>query len=48
LCDQEILLRHLHKTAHDYVDRYKATLNGNGAPNGQPAGKTSEKDHANA
>ena len=26
LCDQEILLRHLHKTAWDYVNRYKATL----------------------
>ena len=23
LCDQEILLRHLHMTAHQYVDRYK-------------------------
>ncbi len=38
LCDQEILLRHLHNTAHEYVDRYKASLaNGDGAPNGQPA-----------
>ncbi len=24
LCDQEILLRHLHHTAHKYVDQYKA------------------------
>ena len=31
LCDQEILLRHLHKTAHDYVNAYKAA-NGNGPP----------------
>jgi hypothetical protein len=23
LCDQEILLRHLHKTAGDYVNKYK-------------------------
>jgi hypothetical protein len=23
LCDQEILLRHLHKTAGDYVNEYK-------------------------
>ncbi|MBW8710874.1 MAG: aromatic ring-hydroxylating dioxygenase subunit alpha, partial [Mycobacterium sp.] len=23
LCDQEILLRHLHKTAGDYVEKYK-------------------------
>ena len=36
LCDQEILLRHLHKTARDYVNRYKATLaNGNGSANSQ-------------
>ena len=26
LCDQEILLRHLHMTAHQYVDRYKSVL----------------------
>ena len=31
LCDQEVLLRHLHHTAHKYVDRYKASLNGNGS-----------------
>lgn len=23
LCDQEVLLRHLHHTAHRYVDKYK-------------------------
>ena len=35
LCDQEILLRHLHMTAHQYVDRYKArSANGNGSANG--------------
>lgn len=28
LCDQEILLRHLHKTARDYVDEYKENSNG--------------------
>jgi phenylpropionate dioxygenase-like ring-hydroxylating dioxygenase large terminal subunit len=33
LCDQEILLRHLHMTAHQYVDRYKASLE-NGSANG--------------
>ena len=33
LCDQEILLRHLHKTARRLRERYKATLaNGNGPP----------------
>ncbi len=25
LCDQEILLRHLHHTAHNYVNAYKAS-----------------------
>jgi hypothetical protein len=44
LCDQEILLRHLHKTAHDYVNAYKA--NGNSAANGKHAAKTDEKDAA--
>ncbi len=47
LCDQEILLRHLHHTAHKYVDRYKESLaNGNGSPNGAAHAK-SEKDAAN-
>ena len=32
LCDQEILLRHLHMTAHQYVDRYKASWQRNGCP----------------
>jgi len=47
LCDQEILLRHLHKTAHEYVDRYKeAKANGNGSTNGKSVPAT-DKDHAN-
>jgi hypothetical protein len=59
LCDQEILLRHLHMTAHQYVDRYKSNGNGSGASeatgegsaNGKNATQSpetdSEKDHAN-
>ncbi|MFV8163247.1 aromatic ring-hydroxylating oxygenase subunit alpha [Mycobacterium sp. 134] len=51
LCDQEILLRHLHHTAHNYVDRYKeAKTNGNGSTNGNhaaPSEKAAEKDAAN-
>ncbi|MGK2866855.1 MAG: aromatic ring-hydroxylating oxygenase subunit alpha [Mycobacterium sp.] len=53
LCDQEILLRHLHMTAHQYVDRYKADLEAkaNGSSNGTGAAaskvKTSEKDEVN-
>ena len=44
LCDQEILLRHLHKTAWDYVNRYKeAKAGANGAANPQ----STAKDHAN-
>ena len=40
LNDQEILLRHLHKTAWDYVDEYKATLaNGNGSARPVSAGR---------
>ena len=36
LCDQEILLRHLHHTAHQYVNAYKASqANGNGSANGK-------------
>jgi phenylpropionate dioxygenase-like ring-hydroxylating dioxygenase large terminal subunit len=32
LCDQEVLIRHLHKTARDYVSEYKKTKeNANGA-----------------
>ncbi len=47
LCDQEILLRHLHHTAHKYVDRSKESLaNGNGSPNGAAQTKT-EKEGAN-
>ncbi|PND54940.1 (2Fe-2S)-binding protein [Mycobacterium sp. ENV421] len=49
LCDQEILLRHLHHTAHKYVDRYKQSLparNGNGAAAAQSP-KAEEKDPAN-
>jgi hypothetical protein len=49
LCDQEILLRHLHMTAHQYVDRYKASLaNGNGSNGAHAAEQTSsEKDEVN-
>ncbi|MCC5582331.1 aromatic ring-hydroxylating dioxygenase subunit alpha, partial [Microtetraspora sp. AC03309] len=47
LCDQEILLRHLHHTAHKYVDRYKeAKANGNGSTNGKHAG-ADKKDEVN-
>jgi hypothetical protein len=45
LCDQEILLRHLHKTAWDYVNAY--TNNGNGSANGKAQEKTSQKDSVN-
>jgi hypothetical protein len=31
LCDQEILLRHLHKTAADKVNEYKKNGKANGA-----------------
>jgi len=31
LCDQEVLIRHLHKTARDYVSEYKAKEHANGA-----------------
>jgi hypothetical protein len=48
LCDQEILLRHLHKTAWDYVNRYKeAKANGNGSANSKSATRASEIDPAN-
>jgi hypothetical protein len=47
LCDQEILLRHLHHTAHKYVDRYQeAKANGNGSTNGKHAG-ADKKDEVN-
>ena len=45
LCDQEILLRHLHKTAGDYVNEYKK--NGNGSANGKAPAETSQKDAVN-
>ncbi len=59
LCDQEILLRHLHMTAHQYVDRYKASLaddagstttNGKHAKASEATGNTTattEKESAN-
>jgi hypothetical protein len=47
LCDQEILLRHLHKTAWDYVNAYKSDGSASGgATNGKHAAKTDEKDAA--
>ncbi|QEN13345.1 aromatic ring-hydroxylating oxygenase subunit alpha [Mycolicibacterium sp. ELW1] len=49
LCDQEILLRHLHHTAHKYVDRYKESLaagNGNGAA-AALSPRAEERDPAN-
>ena len=50
LCDQEILLRHLHHTAHKYVDRYKASLNGNGSSADHAAAghEAPTKDEVNA
>ena len=45
LCDQEILLRHLHMTAHQYVDRYKAAQAARA--NGTHAAAPSEKESAN-
>lgn len=49
LCDQEILLRHLHMTAHQYVDsRYKASLaDGTTSGNHTSGAKASEKDAVN-
>jgi hypothetical protein len=48
LCDQEILLRHLHKTARDYVNMYKQEKAGDPAgANGSAAEKASEKDAVN-
>jgi phenylpropionate dioxygenase-like ring-hydroxylating dioxygenase large terminal subunit len=51
LCDQEVLLRHLHHTAHKYVDRYKESLangasgaTGNDDGNGQSNGKFAAGD----
>jgi hypothetical protein len=54
LCDQEILLRHLHMTAWNYVNAYTGNGIGSGASeatgetpaNGNPATTTSEKDAA--
>ena len=50
LCDQEVLLRHLHHTAHKYVDRYKASLNGNGSSADHAAAghEAPTKDEVNA
>ncbi len=47
LCDQEILLRHLHHTAHNYVNTYKeAQANGNGSAKANSADAATEKDAA--
>ena len=47
LCDQEILLRHLHHTAHNYVNAYKESQsNGNGSANGKSTDAATEKDAA--
>ena len=50
LCDQEVLLRHLHHTAHKYVDAYKAGLNGDGSSADHAAAghKATTKDEVNA
>jgi hypothetical protein len=45
LCDQEILLRHLHKTAWDYVNAYKKEQ---GLANGHATSTASQKDSINA
>ena len=48
LCDQEILLRHLHMTAHQYVDRYKASQGQRERIRTAQAFRADdEKDHAN-
>jgi hypothetical protein len=44
LCDQEILLRHLHMTAHDHVNAYKS--NDNGSASGNAPQETGQKDAA--
>lgn len=48
LCDQEILLRHLHMTAHRYVDRYQEPkANGSASGSGVSAnGKLAEEKDA--
>ena len=48
LCDQEILLRHLHMTAHQYVDRYKEPrpTGTDPARRKYAAASDNEKDHA--
>ena len=43
LCDQEVLLRHLHHTAHKYVDEYKAEQAAKAATNGN--GKAKDAAH---
>jgi hypothetical protein len=49
LCDQEILLRHLHKTAWDYVNAYKKEKGiDNGGANGHAVSTDSQKDSINA
>ncbi len=51
LCDQEILLRHLHHTAHKYVDRYTKSLAAGGMETGgrppRRARRRKKKDPAN-
>ena len=47
LCDQEILLRHLHMTAHDYVNRYLSNGSPTGTANGKAASTTDGKDAVN-
>ena len=44
LCDQEILLRHLHKTAWDYVNAYKKEK---GLTNGHSNATATDKDSIN-
>ncbi|WP_299559972.1 aromatic ring-hydroxylating dioxygenase subunit alpha [uncultured Mycolicibacterium sp.] len=46
LCDQEVLLRHLHHTAHRYVDRYKKEIAGKAAANGAANQDTRSVAHA--
>jgi hypothetical protein len=47
LCDQEILLRHLHHTAHNHVNAYKASQSsGNGSASGKSTDAATEKDAA--
>ena len=49
LCDQEILLRHLHKTAWDYVNAYKKEKGlTDGSGNGKATSSADRKDAINA